>query len=284
LSSFPCNEGSCKLTIADETDVHRAVENPVPLIQIPWQKPWYGLPSGLHEVGHQIGEQLELTNGLRNEFRIKIHKKVPIEVEELFIRCVPEVLSDYISFCCVGHAQTYTTMDILSLPPSHVFQISYVGVHPPPYLRVLLSIEWSHNLWGKHLLNKLEDKWLKRYPLSLLPKKRRGYFESGRKYLPVIAGTMINARFPSLNGRRLIDLFDIKKINPWRLEKVARGIETGVLNLNGLSPCEQLAVFGVVREKYDISYEVMDNMMKKWLTKLARQRDAVTPATRIRVK
>lgn len=284
LSSFPCNREECKMLKPDETALYGAVQNPIPLIQIPWQKPWYGLPSILHELGHQFIEWLGLTNALRREFKIRLHKRVPVEVTELFMRCVPEILSDYYSFCCVGPAQTYSTLDILSLPPNHVFQVSHVGVHPPPYLRVLLSIEWSHHLWGRQALSELEEKWLQRYPLSILPINRRRYFEDRRKYLPLISDIIINAKFPSLNGRRIIDLFDIKKVNPWRLEKLAGTIKSGILNLNGLSPCEQLAVFGIVREKYNTSYEILDNMMKRWLTKLAHQREFSNPKAQIIVR
>lgn len=281
LSAFPCNEGGCKQIAPDRISLIRTVQNPIPLIQIPWQKPWYGLPSILHEVGHQVIEILGLAKSLRKEFETQLQQRVPRELTQLFTRCIPEIFSDYYSFCCVGQAQTYTTVDILSLPPSHVFHISYVGVHPPPYLRVLLSIEWSRHIWGGQGLIELEQRWLRRYPLSILQKNRRRYFEEARKYLPLISEIMINSKFPSLNGRRLLDLFDVKRINPWRLGKIADGITSGILNLNGLSPCEQLAVFGMVREKYNISYELMDNMMKKWLTKLARQRNITKPRTEI---
>ena len=94
--------------------------------------------------------------------------------------------------------------------------------------------------------------------------------------MPLVSDIMINSRFDSLSGRRLIDLFDIKKINPWRLEKLARTIKSGTLDSKGLSPCEQLAIFGIIREKYNVSYELLDNVMKKWLARLAQQREFPT--------
>ena len=149
---------------------NQSVINPIPLIQIPWQKPWYGIPSVLHEIGHQVIELLGLTDALRIKFKNQIDPTVPQDIKELFIRCVPEILSDYYSFCSVGVAQTYRTTDILSLPPNHVFHISF-EVHPSPYLRVLLSIEWSRKLWGRSVLSNLEEKWLETLSFKQVIKK-----------------------------------------------------------------------------------------------------------------
>jgi hypothetical protein len=274
ISYLPHIRGtSTKTILPPELRLFNSIQNPVPLIQIPWQKPWYGLPSLLHEVAHQIIRILDLTKALRHAFSLHLDSRVPSNIKKLFVNCVPEILSDFCSFSCVGLAQTFTTIDILSLPPNHVFYLSNFVHHPPPYLRVLLSIEWSNQLWGKQLLENLRKKWINRYPLTMLSLEKKKFFEKGIECLPIISEVMLNTKFTHLNGRRIIDLFDIKKINPWRLGSIAQTVTSGNLNLSGLSPCQQLGVFGIIREKYDFTEEIMDNVMRKWLIKLAKSRN-----------
>jgi hypothetical protein len=269
-----CNQSDCKPWLPWGIKLSKSVQNPIPLIQIPWQKPWYGLPSLLHELGHQFIEIVGLTAELKKILFNRLNGiGVPDKLVNLFVRSVPEIASDLYSFCCVGLAQTFTTMDILSLPPSHVFRISQIDVHPPPDFRVLLSIQWSQQLWGKKISSDLEEKWLYRYPLDKLSNYQRQFFELGRKYLYFISEIMLNTKYACLNNKRITDLFEMEKISPWKLEQKALTAKSGTLDLTGISPCEQLAVFGFIRERYDFSDELIDKIMRRWLIKLAYQRD-----------
>jgi hypothetical protein len=269
-----CNRGYAAATIRQGIKLSRDIVNPIQLIQIPWQKPWYGLPSLIHEIGHNMIELLGLTKALKSTFIARLsHIGLPTELVNVFVNCVPEIASDFYSFCCVGLAQTFTTMEVLSLPPKYVFGITYTGVHPPPYWRVLLSIEWSRNLWGEHISSELKEKWLNRYPVEMLSSQHKELLELGRNYLQLISNIMLNTKFACLNNKRITDLFDMENISPWKLEQKASTSKSSTLDLTGLSPCEQLAVFGFIRERYDYSEELMDTVMKKWLIKLAHQRD-----------
>jgi hypothetical protein len=141
-------------------------------------------------------------------------------------------------------------------------------------LRVLLSIEWSRQLWGESVSRELKEKRLIRYPIENLSENQRNFLELGKKYLGFIAEIMINTKFACLNNKKITELFNMKNMSPWELDRRARTALSGTLDLNGISPCEQLAVFGFIRENYDFDEEMMDRIMNKWLIRLSSQRNS----------
>jgi hypothetical protein len=91
----------------------------------------------------------------------------------------------------------------------------------------------------------------------------------------LVARILLGTRFQVLEGKPITSLFDLSALNPTRLQRSADTAASGKLDLKGLSPCNQLTVFRLIREKGDTSEERLDEMMSLWLLKLKAKRNKI---------
>ncbi len=255
--------------------------NELPLIQLPHSRitDKCNLSASLsHEIAHEALVELHIVK----EFPVILYKRLvsagaPILIAKLFSLWTKEIGPDFYGFCYCGVAQTAGIMDILSLPPNHIFKISFTDPHPAPWLRVLLSIEWAKITWPdtQEIWRRWEEEWINSYPLASAPLESRKLLISARKYFPVVNDVLFHTRFPALNGKTIPDLFDLKKLDPQLLEsRLSHFAEKGKLNLS-FSAGENIAMFALMREKGIVNEEALDRIMTQWFVKLAliRERD-----------
>jgi hypothetical protein len=252
------------------------IKNPVPLLQIPYSRlsSKHELTSIIHEAGHEVMTRLDLVRIWPVVLKAELTAAgAPRNIAELFGVWSSEIGPDFWTFCSSGIAQTSTIREILALPPQNVFQLSWLDPHPPPYLRVLLSIEWCRQLWGRGEWDDWEEEWDMFYPLGSASKGVQKILQTGRNYLPTVSRILFNTRFKVLSGRRLPDLFDMSVLAPVKIKKIAESMESGKLDLTQISPCLQLAVFRMIRDKQKkFSENFIDKMMTDWLIRLGESR------------
>lgn len=249
--------------------------NPTPLIQIPYSrlKEKHNLTSILHEAGHEAMVRLGLISAIPKAFRYALTRAgAPDTIKDLFAIWTSEIGPDFWTFCASGIAQAATIREILALPPSHVFRISWVDPHPSPHLRVLLSFELCRQVWGRGDWDNWEKEWLELYSLEDAPVETQEIIKKARTYLPVIGRALLRTRFRVLNRKTIPDLFNLDALAPAELQRVAKTAKSGALDLKGLSPCVQLAVFRLIREQGKLTEEGIDGIMTKWLLKLGEKR------------
>lgn len=248
--------------------------NPLATIQIPYTKikDKYNLTSVVHESGHSAMVQLGLVNVLPKAIRDALtHAGAPEVIGKLFALWTMEIGPDFWGFCNCGAAQASSAMEILSLPPSHVFKVSATDPHPPPFLRVLLAFEWCRHQWGTGDWDAWEKQWLTTYPLEAASARDRKVLAAGRRYVPTVSRALFHTKFSALEERAIPSLFDLNRSDPARLERLIRDAESsGILNLSELSPCGQLALFRTLRNKSTLSEQSLDRLMTAWLIRLAR--------------
>jgi hypothetical protein len=275
-----CERGFGALIIRPGATFPGNIKNPVPLIQIPYSRivTKYDLTSIMHEAGHDGLGRLGMTKILPKVFKMALYNfSAPKQISELYSLWSSEIGPDFWAFCCAGIAQTSSIKELLSLPPNRVFYFSWDDPHPAIYIRVLLSIEWCRQMWGKGEWDYWEKEWDTLYPLKLTSRNAE-ILKTCRKFIPVIARALFNTRFSVLDGKKLPSLFDMSLLAPENLERIASTCETGALDLKGLRPCAQLAVFRLMRDKKKFSEEIIDRVMTEWLIKLGEVRQiAVRP-------
>lgn len=270
-----CDRGFGASILREGVRLPDATPNPMPLIQIPYSrlKEKYNLTSIHHEAGHQALKRTGLQTAIPKAFRAALARAGASDaVQGLFSLWSSEIGPDFWAFCCTGIAQPAATREILALPPAHVFRVSGSDPHPPPYLRVLLCFEWPRHVWGRGDWDTWEQEWQQCYPLDRAPSPTQQLLREARTYLPIVSSTLLNTKFRVLEGRTIPDLFDMTALAPWRLQAVAATAKSGYLNLKGLSPSAQLAVFRVVREKSQLTEEALNRVMSVWLRRLGQQR------------
>ncbi len=250
--------------------------NPLATIQIPYTKirDKYNLTSIVHEAGHSAMVQLGLVNVLPKAISEALAEAgAPELIRKLFALWCMEIGPDFWGFCNCGDGQASGTMEILSLPAERVFKVSVSDPHPPPYLRVLLAFEWCRRQWGSGDWEVWEKQWLAVYPLADASSRDRKILADGRRYLPTVSRALFQTRFSTLGNSAIPSLFDLNGVAPMRLERIIREAESGgILDLSGLSPCGQLALFRMLRNKSKLSEQSLDRLMTAWLVSLARGR------------
>jgi hypothetical protein len=196
-----------------------------------------------------------------------------------------EIGPDFWGFCNCGQAQTSSIKEILSLPPQSVFQITPGDPHPPPYLRVLLSLNWCKYQWGSGEWDKWKREWLNFYPIESMPREITKSFEIYTSYIPLLTKTLFNTNFKILDGKKITNLFEMDLVSPTNIKQIANSIKSGKLNLKGQKPCTQLAVFKWIRDNSNYSEDLIDKIMTKWLIKLGNSRkEMILPTLELEVK
>lgn len=270
-----CDRGFGASILREGVRLPGAAPNPMPLIQIPYSrlKEKYNLTSIHHEAGHQALKRTGLQSAIPKAFREALARAGASEtIQRLFSLWSSEIGPDFWAFCCTGIAQPAATREILALPPIHVTRVSGSDPHPPPYVRVLLCLEWARHVWGRGEWDNWEREWEQCYPLDLAPARTQQVLREARTYLPIVTSTLLNTKFRVLQGRTISDLFDMTALAPWKLQAVAAMARSGCLNLTGLSPSVQLAVFRIVRDHAGITEEQVNRVMTRWLTLLGKKR------------
>jgi hypothetical protein len=273
-----CDRGFGASIVRESVPFPDGSPNPMPLIQIPYSRlrEKCNLTSILHEAGHQALQRLALIQPLADAVRGALERAgAPAAVRELYSRWTFEIGPDFWAFCLSGAAEAAAVRDLFALQPSHAMRISYTDPHPPPYLRSLLAFEWCRRAWGRGPWDDWERDWKALYPLDQQPPASRRLLFQLRRLAPVMGATLFNTRFPQLAGRRLIDLFDLAPVSPFELKRVAASASAGTLDLRGLPPCAQLAVFGELREQQRMGEARIDRLMSQWLRRLGTSRHAL---------
>jgi hypothetical protein len=278
IMEFPivfCDRGFGASIIREGITFPGNIINPIPLLQIPYSRlgAKYDLTSIIHEAGHEAMMRLGLNHSLPKVIRAGLyHAGAPSNICSLFALWMSEIGPDFWGFCNSGSAQTSSVKEIFSLPPDHVFQISWGDPHPPVYIRILLSIDWCRQQWGRGEWDYWEKEWERLYPIKNTSKENAKILDTCRSYIAIVTKILFRSRFTTLGGKTIPDLFDMLSIAPWRISSIANTLKLGRLNLKGLNPCIQLAVFRYIRDNMNFSEDFIDRIMTEWLVKLADTR------------
>lgn len=270
-----CDRGFGASILREGVPLPNGGRNPMPTIQIPYSKlrEKYNLTSIIHETGHEAMVRLGLVTSIPKELKSALlNAGAPKTIQDLFAIWSSEIGPDFWTFCNCGIAQASSIKEILSLPPNQVLRVSFTDPHPPPYLRILLSFEWCRQMWGAGQCDEWEKEWLFLYPLDNVESNTRKILELGKKYLYVVAKTLINARFRTLYEKNIPSLFSVDSVAPWKIDSLIRKSESGILDLTGLSPCIQLCLFRTLRDTSRLSESVIDKMMSIWLIQLGKRK------------
>ncbi|MDY0883487.1 hypothetical protein ACFPL7_11050 [Dongia soli] len=268
-----CDRGFGASIVRESVPFPDTSPNPMPLLQIPYGrlKEKHNLTSILHESGHQALARLQLVSALADTLRDALARAgAPEQIRHLYALWSFEIGPDFWAFALSGIAEAAAIRDLFALPSGHALRVSYHDPHPPPYLRALLTFDWCRRAWGQGAWDDWERQWLAAYPLDAAPTETRRVLLQARRFIPVVGQTLFDTRFRVLGRRRLLDLFDLAPLAPNELKRRASGIRGGKLDLTGLAPSVQLAVFRMVREWYPIGEAQLDRLMSDWLMRLGR--------------
>ena len=270
-----CDRGFGAAIVRESVSFPDGTPNPMPLIQIPYSRlrEKCNLTSVLHEAGHQALTRLQLVSQLPHALRAALDRAGASKpVCDLYALWALEIGPDFWGFCLCSVAQAAAMRELFAMPPTHALRLSVTDPHPPPYLRVLLAFDWCRRAWGRGRWDAWEREWKLLYPLTGASADTRTLLSDAQRFVPVVGDALFNHRFRALEGRALVDLFDLSAISPAEVRRVAAKAAGGVLDLRGLTPCAQLAVFAELRQMRAMSEERLDDLMTAWLRRLGERR------------
>jgi hypothetical protein len=245
--------------------------NPIAFIAIPYSRlaEKYNLISIYHEVGHQALAKLSLITVFQEAFRQSAQNAGANKiVQGLFSNWSKEIIPDFWAFGHTGMAQTSSMKDVLFVPNSMAFTISPYQVHPPSYLRFLISVEWCRFLWGMGDWDNWAEEWESFYSVRKTDGTTQDLIRQAKRILPQIAQATITTKFKRLGGQSISSLFDWESLNPHSLNQKQKLI--GQPSFCKLPTGIQLAAFRLKRDKDKIPIQVLNNTMKKWLINLPK--------------
>jgi len=153
----------------------------------------------------------------------------------------------------------------LVLPKWQMFQVSVSAVHPPAYIRFLISTAWCRHIWGKGIWDDWEKEWKELYSPGDMDNATCEIIQSASKFIPAIARACVTTKFRRLDGKPILSLFNLSQLQPELLQKHATIEGVQLPGFKKLPIGSQLAVFRLMRETRVTKQSVIDQYMNKWL-------------------
>jgi hypothetical protein len=263
-----CDRGFGAATLREGVSILKTVPNPIPFISIPYSRltEKYNLISINHEVGHQALVKLNLVNVLSNLFKtVTARAGASTLLQNLFANWAKELGPDFWAFCLSGMAQTCSLRDVLILPTHQMFQVTAYQVHPPAYLRFLVTTEWCRQVWGKGVWDVWEEEWKQLYSPDTMDEATCEIITAASRFIPAIAKACVQTKFKRLNGKTIFSLFSIDELKPELLQKHASIVGVQSPSFKKLPIGSQLAVFRLLREGRAAKQSTIDKYMTQWL-------------------
>jgi hypothetical protein len=204
--------------------------NPFPLIQLPYHRlvnPWT-LGAILHEVSHNLQNDLGLARTVPVEIgRRLLATGVPRPVAATWVRWQRETFADLAGLQLGGPAVVASLMDVVGRSPQFVGRYVPGGVHPTPFLRVLVSIEQLHRMGFEDDARLFRSIWLRTYPrppaTALPPPLVRTFDVACAGVLTAVCDTA----YPSLGGKTLGQVLRFQPKEQDMVEEAARRLAQG---------------------------------------------------------
>lgn len=247
--------------------------NPTPLIQIPYSRlqSKQNLNSILHECGHEALIRLGLIRPISSLLHTVVRGGGGSQrLADHFALWSSEIGPDFWGFCLSGAAQAASLRELLALAPELVLNIPWGDPHPPPYLRVLLAIEWCRQSWGSGAWDAWEKEWRQLYPSRDSAAGAAPLLKEAELFVPAIARALLGARFHRLERRTIGMLFDLDAIAPRSVSALAGRLARG--EPAAAAPSVVLAAFRQLRETGTLDERTLDRRLSSWLIRLGERR------------
>ena len=204
--------------------------NPFPLIQLPYHRlvnPWT-LGAILHEVSHNLQNDLGLARTVPVEIgRRLLAAGVPRPVAATWVRWQRETFADLAGLQLGGPAVVASLMDVVGRSPQFVGRYVPGGVHPTPFLRVLVSIEQLHRMGFEDDARLFRSIWLRTYPrppATALPPRLVQTFDVA---CAAVLDAVCDTAYPSLGGKTLGQVLRFQPKEQDMVEEAARRLAQG---------------------------------------------------------
>lgn len=143
-------------------------KNLFPLIMLPQHRldNVWALSSVLHEVSHNLQADLGLWDEMPGHIfrRLTDEGHIAPRVARVWARWHKEMMADMFALLLGGPAAVESLMDVVGRAPASTLKFNPMGVHPTPYLRVLISLILLRRMGFEKMATDLRRVWQRLYP------------------------------------------------------------------------------------------------------------------------
>jgi len=206
-------------------------KNLFPLIMLPQHRldNVWALSSVLHEVSHNLQADL----GLWDEMPLHIHRRLTAEghianqVAQVWARWHKEMMADMFALLLGGPAAVESLMDVVGRSPSSTVKFNSLGVHPTPYLRVLISLVLLRRMGFENMASELRRVWLRLYPRLTPSDIPRPIMETFSRASELAVDTMVFQPYKQFANKSLSQVLKFGPKEMEMIEQAGRQLASG---------------------------------------------------------
>lgn len=210
--------------------------NPFPIVQLPYHRlvnPWT-LGACHHEIAHNIQSDLGLWDEVpRRIARRLVGEGVPPGMAAVWARWNKEIWADLCGLLLGGPAIVASLIDVVAVSPRPAFGFNPAGVHPTPYLRVLINLELLRRMGFAAETDAFADLWQRLYPADVARSLPPALLATFPRAAALVVDTICYQPYPQMGGRRLADVFTFNPIHHAMTQeaaaRLAAGVDPGIL-------------------------------------------------------
>jgi hypothetical protein len=204
--------------------------NPFPLVHLPYHRlvnPWT-LGAILHEVSHNLHNDLGLSLAVPRAIGAALLKAgVPRRVAAVWVRWNRETFADMSGLLLGGPAIVASLMDVVGRATSLVFNYDPKGVHPTPYLRVLISTELLRRMGFPEESKRYAEAWAKLYSQPTAGTIPSELLSTAPVAIPLVVEAICYRKYPEIGNKALSEVFRFAPKEQHMVEEAARRLAAG---------------------------------------------------------
>lgn len=244
--------------------------NPFPLVQLPYHRlinPWT-LGAILHEVSHNLQSDL----GLSRTVPLAIGRRLlragfGMDIAKVWVRWNRETFADLSAVLLGGPAVVASLMDVVGRAPQITLFFSPNGVHPTPYLRVLISVELLRRMGFKQEAERYGRAWRNLYPNPQAGNFPRTLLRTAPQAIALVVDTICYKAFRDLGDKSLTQVCQFGQKEQRMIEEASRRLAQGTDP--GIVPARFL--IGAARFALDNRLAPSEVIKSKFYSELARR-------------
>jgi hypothetical protein len=244
--------------------------NPFPIVQLPHHRlvnPWT-LGACHHEIAHNIQSDLGMWDEVpRQIVRRLVADGLPASLAAIWGRWNKEIWADLCGLLLGGPAIVASLIDVVAVSPRQAFGFNPAGVHPTPYLRVLINLALLRRMGFAAEADAFADLWQRLYP-AIPPGAMPGaLIATFPRAASLVVDTICYQPYRQLGGRRLAEVVSFNQIHhAMTVEAAARlaiGLDPGIV------PARFLV--GAARRAFDLNLAPPDRIASHFYAALVRR-------------
>lgn len=244
--------------------------NPFPLIQLPYHRmvnPWT-LGAVLHEVSHNTQTDLGLSRAVPLAIaRTLLRAGLGRRVARVWVRWNRETWADLAGLLLGGPTIVASLMDVVGRSPQITYHFDSRGVHPTPYLRVLLSVELLRRMGFHAEAERYARAWTTLFPGPPEGSMPKEIVQTAPRAIALVVDALCYRPFKEIGDKSLAEVYRFGQKEQRMIEECAQRVAAGTDP--GIVP--ERFLIGAARFALDNRLADPDAIRERFYRELARR-------------